>query len=59
VCKSKKKGELGVEDLRKLNISLLVKWWWLLETGKSLWQEIVKIKYVKKTPYLFVSSEIQ
>jgi hypothetical protein len=44
VCKSKKKGGLGVKDLRKLNISLLVKWWWLLKTGKGLWQDIVKIK---------------
>lgn len=26
VCRSKKKGGMGVKDLRKQNISLLVKW---------------------------------
>jgi hypothetical protein len=31
VCRSKKKGGLGVKDLRKWNISLLCKWWWNLE----------------------------
>jgi hypothetical protein len=28
VCKSKKKGVLGIKDLRKMNIGLLCKWWW-------------------------------
>jgi hypothetical protein len=28
-------------------ISLLCKWWWLLESGEGLWQEIVRLKYVK------------
>ena len=41
---TKKKGGLGIKDLRKLNISLLCKWWWKLETGDGLWQEIVKKK---------------
>jgi hypothetical protein len=40
---------LGVKDLRKINISLLVKWWWLLEIEERLWQDIVKIKYIKET----------
>jgi len=39
-----KKGGLGIKDLGKLNISLLCKWWWKLETGDGLWQEIVKKK---------------
>lgn len=31
ICKSKKKGGLGIKDLRKMNVSLLAKWWWKLE----------------------------
>lgn len=27
ICKSKKKGGLGIKDLRKMNVSLLCKWW--------------------------------
>jgi hypothetical protein len=40
-----KKGELGVKDLRRMNISLLCKWWWKFEKGEGMWQEIVKKKY--------------
>ena len=47
VCRSKSKGGLGVKDLRKQNISLLVKWWWKLETQEGLWQKIVKAKYLR------------
>jgi hypothetical protein len=36
VCRSKKKGGLGVLDLRKQNISLLSKWWWKLDTQNGL-----------------------
>jgi hypothetical protein len=36
VCKVRKKGGLGLKDLRRMNISLLCKWWWLLETGEGL-----------------------
>lgn len=49
ICKSKKKGGLGIKDLRKLNVSLLAKWWWKLEQEDSLWHEIVKAKYLKKS----------
>jgi hypothetical protein len=43
----KEKGGLGIKDLRKLNISLLCKWWWNVENGRGIWQEIVKMKYMK------------
>ena len=36
-----------MKDLRKQNISLLVKWWWKLETQEGLWQKIVKAKYLR------------
>jgi hypothetical protein len=45
VCHSKKKGGLGVLDLR--NISLLCKWWWKLDTHQGLWEDIVKAKYLR------------
>jgi hypothetical protein len=42
ITKPKKKGGLGVKDLRKMNISLLCKWWWKFENEEGLWQEIVR-----------------
>jgi hypothetical protein len=47
VCRSKKKGGLGILDLHKQNISLLCKWWWKLDTEQGLWQDIVKAKYLR------------
>ena len=32
-----------------MNISLLCKWWWRLEKGEGLWQEIVKKKIHETT----------
>jgi hypothetical protein len=52
VCKSKRTGGLGIKNLRRVNISLLVKWWWLLETGEGLWQDIVRIEYIKILIYV-------
>jgi hypothetical protein len=46
ICKSKK-GGLGIKDIRKMNVSLLCKWWWRLEKEKGLWQELVKAKYLQ------------
>jgi hypothetical protein len=31
VCKAKKKGGMGIKNLRLMNISLLCKWWWELQ----------------------------
>lgn len=47
LCRSKKKGGLGILDLEKQNISLMTKWWWKLETQDGLWQRIVKAKYFR------------
>jgi hypothetical protein len=47
VCRSKKKGGLGILDLHKQNISLLYKWWWKLEIGQGLWQDVVRAKYLR------------
>jgi hypothetical protein len=45
ITKPKKKGGLGIKDLRRMNLSLFCKWWWKIETGEGLWQEIVRKKY--------------
>jgi hypothetical protein len=47
ICKSKKKGGLGIKDIRKMNISLLCKRWWRLEKEQGVWQDIVKAKYLQ------------
>jgi hypothetical protein len=57
ICKKKKKGGLGIKNLRLMNISLPCKWWWLLETGDGLWQDLVKTKYVKDTPLCLIKSK--
>ena len=36
ITKPKEKGGLGVKDLRKMNISLLCKWWWKIENGSRI-----------------------
>jgi hypothetical protein len=34
-------GRLGIKDLKKMNISLLMKWWWKLDNENGLCQDIV------------------
>jgi hypothetical protein len=58
ICKSKKKGGLGIKNLRKINISLLSKWWWKLEKEEGLWQEIIKFKYLKNSSIHSVSHKL-
>ena len=48
IYKHKKKGGLGIKDLKKINISLLCKWWWKLDNEKGLWQDIIEYKYLRK-----------
>lgn len=45
ICRPKKKGGLRVKNLRYLNISLLCKWWWKLETESGVWQQVAFSKY--------------
>jgi mannosylglycoprotein endo-beta-mannosidase len=45
VTNPKQKGGLGVKDLRRMNLSLLCRWWWKLEHEEGIWQEIVRKKY--------------
>ena len=47
LCKSMKKSGLGLKDTRKMNLSLLSKWWWRLENEDGIWQRIIKAKYIK------------
>jgi hypothetical protein len=54
ICKSKRKGGLGIEDLRRMNVSLLCKWWWNLENEEGLWQDIVTLKYVTASPICLI-----
>jgi hypothetical protein len=48
ICKSKKKGGLGIKDIRIMNLSLLCKWWWKLEMESGLWQDIMNYKYLRR-----------
>jgi len=44
----KRKEGLGIVELRRMNLSLLCKWWWKLEREEGLWQTIVRQKYMKR-----------
>jgi hypothetical protein len=58
VCKDKNKGGLGIKDPRKVNTRLLCKWWWALQTGDGLWQEIVKLRYIQGTRVCLVQNRM-
>jgi hypothetical protein len=45
---------MGVKNLRKMNISLLCKWWWVLENEEGIWQRLVKLKYIQNSPIFLV-----
>jgi hypothetical protein len=55
ICRSKRKGGLGIKDIRKMNISLLCKWWWKLDNEKGLWQDIVRYKFLRNGSVCTVS----
>ena len=38
---------LGIKDIRKMNLSLLCKWLWKIDSESGLWQEIIQFKYLK------------
>jgi hypothetical protein len=50
IHRTKKNGGLVIKDLRKMNISLLVKWRWAFENEEGLWQDIMRLKYAKVSP---------
>ena len=56
IFKSKNKGGLGIKNIRRQNISLLVKWWWKLDTQQGLWQDIVKARYLRNKTMAFVTA---
>jgi hypothetical protein len=46
VCKPRCQGGLGVRDVGKANLSLLIKWRWrILQKGNALWKDILVAKY--------------
>jgi hypothetical protein len=57
ICKSKKRG-LHIKGLRKMNISLLCKWWWHLENSERIWQDLVRLKYVKWYPICLIPTRM-
>src|ERR1041385_6130618 len=58
VCRSKKKGGLGVKNLHRQNVSLLTKWWWKLEKYKGLWQDVILVRYFKNDSVSSVKTRI-
>jgi hypothetical protein len=48
ICKSKNKDGLGLKDIRKMNLSLLCKWWWKLEKTKRFMSRCCEVFAVKR-----------
>jgi hypothetical protein len=46
ICRPKENGGLGIFFLEIMNISLLCKWWWKIESSQGPWKDIVHAKYV-------------
>jgi hypothetical protein len=40
-----------------MNISLLWKWWWVLENEEGLWKELVQLKYINGCPTCLIQSQ--
>ena len=56
VCKPKDQGGLGVISSKRMNIALLSKWLWRIETGDGgLWLQIIRAKYLRLQPLAFAS----
>ena len=49
---------MGIKDIRKMNISLLCKWWWRLEKEDGSWQKIVRYKYLRTDSIHTVSHKL-
>lgn len=47
VCLAKEFGGLGILDLRQMNLTLLMKWWWKFQdpSYQGLWKTIITYKY--------------
>lgn len=46
VITSKKKEGLGIVNLREINSSLLMKWWWRYRVEeKALWRQVINSRY--------------
>jgi hypothetical protein len=43
----KNQGGLDILNLRYMNVSLLAKWLWRLESSDGIWQHIIKKNYIK------------
>lgn len=54
----KQYGGLGVLDLRDMNTSPLLKWWWKYRdpTYNGIWKDIIQAKYSLNTPTSQLSS---
>ncbi|XP_073357890.1 uncharacterized protein [Aegilops tauschii subsp. strangulata] len=54
ICKPKDQGGLGVISSKRMNIALLSKWlWWIQTDEDGLWLEIIRAKYLREQPLAF------
>ena len=54
ICKPKDQGGLGVISSKRMNIALLSKWLWRIQTDEGgLWLEIIRAKYLHGQPLAF------
>lgn len=44
-------------DLKYMNINLLAKWIWKLETSDGIWQDIIRSKYTRGKPLIMIEKK--
>jgi hypothetical protein len=59
ICKPNKKGGMGLKDLTRLNISLMCKWWWKIESVVGPWHQFMRIKYLIDVGICNIPKKIQ
>ena len=53
ICLPKDQGGQGVISSKRMNIALLSKWLWRIQTEEGgLWLEIIRAKYLRGQPWL-------
>ena len=56
ICKPKVQGGLGVISSKRMNIALLSKWLWQIQTEEGgMWLQIIRRKYLRGQPPAFAS----
>lgn len=56
ICKPKAEGGLGIQDVNRMNVSLLMKWKWIIcNEANSIWSNLLVHRYKNPVVKMFVN----